>query len=340
MANKIIGLSCSTKHGRGEALLRAAAMGAAEVGMQTEIIRAMDLKVLPCRGCHTCERTGKCVLKDDVEWILEKTVVEDAGLIVSVPCYHIRANGYLTAISERMNPVFIRNMDSLNKTRVGAVIGTGGSGYDGWASLNLVMANIFVQHTRVLVDQMQMNNCGLKEWNLWQQKEDGSLTSHTQQARIQDLEYERIWELWPQEYDMVDFAKSGLERAKELGRNVARAMMMPIEEVRYVGETASVACPVCHCNVLLVPENLPHVMCPICAVRGTVSTDGGQMQVEWNQEDSEYPRFSREAVEHHFYWLTQHFRQHGGLEALGEVEELWEDVRSYGTLIRPGESPH
>lgn len=334
MAKKIIGLSCSTKNGNCETLLKAAAKGAAEYGVEMEIIRAMALEVLPCKGCHACRETNRCVLKDDVDWILEKTVEEDAALIVSVPCYHIRANSYLSAINERMNPVFGRNPDILKKTRVGAIIGVGGSGYDGWASLNLLMTNIFVQHTRVLVDQIQVNNCGLKEWNLWlQQGED--LTSHTHQARIQDLDYEKIWEMWPQEYDPMDFARKYLERACELGRNVARAMDTPMEEVEYKGEEAAISCPLCHCNILLVPENLPHIMCPVCAIRGTVISDGSQFKVEWNEDDTRNPRFSPEAVDHHFYWLGKHRDTYGGMETMKKVRDLWKEYHSIGRIIQP-----
>src|SRR4030042_1157588 len=98
---KIIGLSCGRKNGNCEILLKEAAMGAEEHGVRTEIIRAMALKVLPCTGCQACHETYKCILKDDVDWILEKTMVEDCGLIVSAPVYHLRSNGYLTCVNER-----------------------------------------------------------------------------------------------------------------------------------------------------------------------------------------------------------------------------------------------
>jgi hypothetical protein len=94
-----------------------------------------------------------------------------------------------------------------------------------------------------------------------------------------------------------------IERAKQLGRNVAQAMNMLIEEAEYNGEEAGVACPLCHCNTLLVPENLPHVYCPICAIRGTIVVDDGNMKVEWNMEDLKVPRFSYEGELHHRYWL-------------------------------------
>lgn len=329
---KIIGLSCGKKNGNCETFLKAAAMGAEEFGVETEIIRAMSLKVLPCRGCQVCFETGKCILKDDVDWILEKTMVEDAGLIVSVPCYHIRANAYFICINDRMLHVQRHNVDVLKKTRVGAIIGVGGSGYDAWASLNLTTANIFVQHTRVLVDQIQVNQCALREWNLWMQQ-GGTLTSHTHQVRVEDTDYEKIWELWPQKYDPVDFKRRALERARELGRSVARAMSMPIEEVKYMGEQSAVSCPVCHGNVLVVPEDLPYVGCPVCWVRGVISVNDGKIKVEWNMEDAKHPRFSIESEEHHWYWLGKHGEKR--LKDEEKLNELTKGFSSYGKIIKP-----
>jgi len=329
---KIIGLSCGRKNGMCESFLRAAAAGAQEVGVETEIIRAMELKVLPCKGCRGCRTLGRCVLKDDVDWILDRTCRDDGGLIVAVPCYHIRSNSILTSINERMNHVFTDHPEILDKTRVGGIIGVGGSGYDGWASLNLPLVNIFVQHTRVLVDQMQINHCGLKEWNLWMQQ-GSSPTSNTHTARIQDNTYEKIWQLWKEDYDALDFKQKAYARAKKLGRNVAEAMQMPLEKVKYVGEHSTVSCPVCHSNILLVPEKLPYVMCPVCAVRGTVSVKNDEFKVVWNKKDAQNPRFSREAVAHHFGWLGQH-----GQRAVPEQEKikaLSDSFSGCGKVIKP-----
>lgn len=229
---KIIGLSCGRKNGNSEILLKEAAMGAEEMGIETEIIRASELRIEPCTNCQACAkafregREVKCVVKDDdADWIVEKTVVEDYGLIVSVPVYHLRSNGIFMLINDRMLPATMKHPEVLKKTRVGAIISVGGGGAD-WTSLGLLTANSFVQHTRVLVDQMQVNDAGSM----------GSVLS--------------------------DYHQKSRERARQLGRNVARAMMMPIEEVKYVGEETAVSCPVCHCNVLQVPEKLPQVVCP------------------------------------------------------------------------------
>lgn len=329
---KIIGLSCGTKNGMCVSFLRAAAAGAQEAGVEMEIIRAMELRVLPCKGCWACMPTGKCILKDDVDWILEKTCIEDCGLIVAVPCYHIRTNAILVAINERMNHVFTHHPEILTKTRVGGIIGVGGSGYDGWASLNLPLANIFVQHTRVLVDQMQINHCGLKEWNLWRQQ-GKKLTSNTHTARIQDHTYEDIWKLWKEDQNSLEFKQAAYRRAKQLGRNVAEAMKIPLEKVKYVGEQSAVSCPVCHSNILLVPENLPYVMCPVCAVRGTVSVKNDEFKVTWNKKDAKNPRFSREAVDHHFAWLMQNGKRAEPYQA--KIKELSDSFAGYGKVIKP-----
>jgi multimeric flavodoxin WrbA len=334
---KIIALSCGKKNGRCENYIKAAAAGASEYGIETEIIQAMALKILPCNGCQVCFETGKCVHKDDIEWILEKTMVEDAALIMGVPCYHLRANAYFMCINDKMLHINRNDKNVMKKTRVGAIIGVGGSGYDAWASLNLTSANIFLQHTRKLVDQIQINGCGLKEWNLWL-REGLPPTDHTNQVRCQDVDYEVVWEKWGQKYDLTDFTKKAFERARQLGRNVAEAMNMQIEDVKYVGEEYDVACPVCHCNILLVPEKLPYVYCPVCAVRGTVVFKGeGEMKVLWNEEDAKNPRFSVEGEEHHWYWLMTHS---GGDFAKIEkqMDALNKNFKSYGKYILPEKS--
>jgi multimeric flavodoxin WrbA len=329
---KIIGLSCGRKNGNSETLLKAAAMGAAELGVETEIIRAMSLKVLPCTGCGACGKTYKCVLKDDVDWILEKTCVEDCGLIVSVPCYHIRANGYFTCISERMNHFIRRDINILKKTKVGGIIGIGGGGYDAWTSLTLPVVNIFVQHTRALVDQFQANFCGLEEWNLWMQ--DKNMTAaHINELRMQDLTYDELLQRWPQKYGLVEVLEKATERAKKLGRNVARAMSMPIEKVKYVGEDYGVACPVCHINVIVVPKDLPYIACPVCYVRGEVTVSNGKMKVKWNKADAKHPRFSYDGCKHHGEWLGSHYGR--GHSRQDRLKQLVKEFESYSKIIQP-----
>jgi multimeric flavodoxin WrbA len=298
---KIIGLSCGKKNGNSEILLKEAAMGAEESGVETEIIRAMEMRIKPCRGCGACTlamvngEVARCAIKDDdVDWILEKTAVEDCGLIVSVPVYHLRNNAYFMAIAERLLPTMFSHLEILKKTRVGAIISVGG-GEPEWTSLGLATANIFVQHTRVLVDQMQLNYIG----------------------RPNDA--------------LVD--EQALARARQLGRNVARAVNMPINKVTFMGEETNTSCPVCHCNLLQVFNKLPEVYCPVCWVRGIISSAGDNMKVEWNKEDIKHPRFSEYGVYQHLDFILSR-RQKITVDQ-EKVKILAEKYSSYGKIIRP-----
>ncbi len=329
---KIIGLSCGRINGFSETFLKEAAMGAEELGVPTEIIRAQALKVFPCTGCGACDKSGNCVHKDDVEWILEKTCVEDCALIVVVPCFHVRANAYFYAINEKMNHVFGKNMDILKKTRVGGIIGIGGSGYDGWTSLNLPSIDIFMQHTRKVVDRIQINSCAIREFNLWDRTD---MTPVTYKTRGTDIPYDQLFTAWGQQPPRIEFFKRALARCRQLGRNVANAMNMPIEDVPYLGEKSGVECPVCHANILHVHEDLPHVACPCCAVRGEIVIEGGKMKVKWNEQDAKVPRFSHEGDAHHMAWLSSHYGSKEAEEYFEAIGELTKAHKKYGTIIKP-----
>ena len=291
---KIIALSFGSENGNCETFIRAAAIGADEYGVDTEIIRVatLDVNVLEANK------------DDDIPWIMEKALLEDAALICAVPCYHTRANGLFYTATDNMLGLMRENMWMCKKTRVGAVIGVGGSGYDAWASLTNLSTEIFMQHTRKVVDQVNFAFCGLREWNLWMQQ-GKPLTSNTHKQRVTDVDHDVSRTMYGEQVSFEEWYPMAIERAKQLGRNVAQAMNMPIEETEYKGEEAGVACPLCRCNVLLVPENLPYVYCPICAIRGTIVVENGNMKVDWRMEDLKVPRFSFEGEEHHAYWLTE-----------------------------------
>jgi len=310
----ITALSCGSDSGYCETFLSAAAMGAAEFGIETELIKAAGLNVNVLEGNPD----------DDVPWIHEKTTYADCAVIVAVPCYTIRANALLYAINERSIGEPYPGCNT--KTRLGAVIGVGGSGYDAWASLTNISTQIMLQHTRKVIDQMQVCFCGLREWNLWMQQGQ-PLTSHTHLARCIDMPWDKVYTMWGEQPDGPTFFKMAVERAKQMGRNVAQALSKPIEEVEYVGEESGVACPLCHNNILVVQENLPYVGCPICWIRGTVKVDKGQMKVEWVMDDLKLQRFSSEGIKHHSEYTGQIHRQRTAANNK-EIEGLKNEILS------------
>ena len=324
---KIVALVCGSEGGQCETFTRAAAIGAGELGIPTEIIQAATLDVNVYEGNPD----------DDVPWIHERTLLDDVALICAVPCYHIRANSLFYAINDRMNQgIRQENLWATQIFRVGAVIGVGGSGYDGWASLTNLSTEIYMQHTRKLVDQVLFTFCGLKEWNLWMQQ-GKPLTSNTHKQRVNDTPYEETRTMYGEQVGYEEWYRMAIERAKQLGRNVANAMNMPIEEVKYLGEEAGVGCPLCHCNILLVPENLPYIYCPVCAVRGTIVVDRDKMKVEWNMNDVKMPRLHFAGQLHHADYLSHESERRAKDKAATDAlkDSIFSQSNTYAKIIRP-----
>ena len=90
--SKITGLSFGRKNGNCEAFLKAALMAAEEEGVESEIIRAMDMKILPCKSCGACfsnptcqERFGTAVRADQKNRRLCCQGCKDGGIQVFQP---------------------------------------------------------------------------------------------------------------------------------------------------------------------------------------------------------------------------------------------------------------
>ncbi|MCX8021739.1 MAG: flavodoxin family protein [Syntrophorhabdaceae bacterium] len=298
---KIIGLSCGRLNGNSEILLKEALMAAEEEGIETEMIRAMELKVKPCTGCETCTmlmakgKESVCAIKDDdVPWILKKILLENAGFIVALPVYHLRANSYFEAIHERMLPIMFNNPHILKKNYPGAIICVGG-GEPEWTPLGLTSANIFVQHAWRLVDHIQINFSG----------RPGSVL------------------LYP-EY---------IERARRLGKNMAHAMSIPIEEVVYVGDDSPVSCPVCHCDVFKIPGRLEEIFCPVCWIKGEIRPERDGLKVVWEDEKTRIPRFSEGGVSNHLDLIKG--LQKRFYENQDRVKENMKRYEGYKKFVRP-----
>jgi hypothetical protein len=125
-----------------------------------------------------------------------------------------------------------------------------------------------------------------------------------------------------------------MDRARLLGKRIAEAILMPIEQVRYLGDDTPASCPVCHCNVLHIPGELTDVICPVCAVKGTMVLDGDGLAIQWNEEDIRLPRFSE-------WGITSHMADVGKLhekffrEDIGKVNQLVKKYVAYGNIARP-----
>lgn len=79
--------------------------GAEDAGHQVEQISLKGKEIRFCMGCLACQKTQKCVLKDDAIWITEK--VRDADTLVFVtPIYYYEMSGQMKTLLDRLNPLY------------------------------------------------------------------------------------------------------------------------------------------------------------------------------------------------------------------------------------------
>lgn len=82
----VIVLGSPRKNGNSEILAAAVAEGLEKSGGTVEYIRLNSLAIRPCQGCGGCDKTGICVIKDDMTPIYEQVDAADRLLLVS-PIY-------------------------------------------------------------------------------------------------------------------------------------------------------------------------------------------------------------------------------------------------------------
>ncbi|MBR2742269.1 MAG: flavodoxin family protein [Clostridia bacterium] len=79
--------------------------GAKEAGHDVECISLKGKEVRYCIGCLACQKTQKCVLKDDAVEIAEK--VKNADTLVFVtPIYYYEMSGQMKTLLDRLNPLY------------------------------------------------------------------------------------------------------------------------------------------------------------------------------------------------------------------------------------------
>ena len=79
--------------------------GARDAGHEVEHISLKGKEIRFCIGCLSCQKTQKCVLKDDAVWITEK--VKNADTLVFVtPIYYYEMSGQMKTLLDRMNSLY------------------------------------------------------------------------------------------------------------------------------------------------------------------------------------------------------------------------------------------
>ena len=100
----IITTSLRTKS-NSDILAEKVAEGAKAAGHDTELISLKGKKLEYCIGCFACQKTEKCVIRDDAAEIVEKVKNADT-LVFATPIYYYEMSGQMKTLLDRLNPLF------------------------------------------------------------------------------------------------------------------------------------------------------------------------------------------------------------------------------------------
>jgi len=106
MSKKILIISASLRNkSNSEALAESFKQGAEAAGHEVEIISLKGKQISFCKGCFACQKTGRCVIKDDAIAIYEAMQKAEV-LVFAGPVYYYGLSGQLKTMLDRANPLF------------------------------------------------------------------------------------------------------------------------------------------------------------------------------------------------------------------------------------------
>jgi multimeric flavodoxin WrbA len=76
-----------------------------KVGKDKELLLLMEKNIKFCDGCCSCEQTGRCHIKDDMESVIKNLQRVDSVLI-GTPTYYDNVPALLKNFIDRTNPLF------------------------------------------------------------------------------------------------------------------------------------------------------------------------------------------------------------------------------------------
>ena len=103
----LVFLGSPRKGGNSEVLTEALLEGVRQAGGSPEIIRLCDLEISPCLSCGGCDKTGKCVVKDDMIPLLKKIITTDK-IILASPIYFYGITAQAKAFVDRTQALWNR----------------------------------------------------------------------------------------------------------------------------------------------------------------------------------------------------------------------------------------
>ena len=103
---KVTIISTSLRNGSNSDILADSfADGARAAGHKVEKISLKGKNIQFCRGCMACQKTGRCVIADDANEIMDKVLQSDV-VCWATPIYYYEMSGQMKTLIDRLNPMF------------------------------------------------------------------------------------------------------------------------------------------------------------------------------------------------------------------------------------------
>lgn len=88
------------KNGNTDLLLQSFVRGIRETGQEVNEVFLRNKKISPCIGCGGCEKTGNCVLQDDMQTIYP-LLAKSKIIVLAAPVYFYNYNAQTKAMIDR-----------------------------------------------------------------------------------------------------------------------------------------------------------------------------------------------------------------------------------------------
>ncbi len=133
---KLLGVVASyRKTGNGEIVVKSVAERLGD-SWELSLINLPRLRIDPCKGCYVCLLPGKkCMINDDVEWILDRFVEADA-IIFTAPDYILGPVAIVKMLADRALQTY-GLLSELGKKRTAVALTLGREDYRGYADTAL-----------------------------------------------------------------------------------------------------------------------------------------------------------------------------------------------------------
>lgn len=114
----LVVLGSPRKGGNTETLAQKIAEPMEEAGWSVEYVRLNNLKLRPCQGCGGCEKTGHCVIKDDMTELYELADLADR-IVLTSPIYFYGLTAQCKIFGDRFQAKWARKYLLKERVRQG-----------------------------------------------------------------------------------------------------------------------------------------------------------------------------------------------------------------------------